>query len=170
MSADDVSGDAPSELPQEPTPGGGGMIELSLQRIVIQDSTDRQHIYLCEREGERGFPILIGSNEALEIHRVVHGVETGRPLTHELVHKTIQGLQANLKRVDIVSLRKNTYYAQLVLGEGLPEEEELEPTLAADPERFVLVDARPSDAIALALRARCPIVVAEDVLAEASQE
>ena len=161
MSAEEANGAAEPE--RDP------MIELSLQRIVIQDNTDRQHIYLSEREGKRGFQILIGSSEALEIHRVVHGIETGRPLTHELVHKTIQGLQASLRRVDIVSLKKNTYFAQLVLGDGLPDQEEsLTLDSSADPEQFVLIDARPSDAIALALRARCPIVVAETVLAEAA--
>jgi len=135
----------------------GEMVELALGRIVIQDGTDRQHIFLREREGERGFPILIGSNEALEIHRVVHGESTRRPLTHQLTFEAISALGATLKRVDIIELRENTFFAQLVLHtEGR--------------ESTAVVDARPSDAIALALRARCPIRVSERVLGEVSEQ
>jgi uncharacterized protein len=131
-------------------------VEMRLSRIVQALNSDRQFIYLVEVDGERGFPIMIGSWEASEMDRIVNGDETKRPLTHQLLHATIKALGAALKRVDIVDLRDNTYFAQLVLENR-----------AGDV--CAVVDARPSDAIALALRAQCPLRVAERVLAVAAQ-
>jgi len=130
------------------------MIDVALSRIVFRDGADRQYIFLSEAEGSRGFPIVIGNNEALEIQRVVHEIQPERPLTHQLTYSVIQALGARIKCVDIVDLKLNTFYAQVVLqdeqGQVLKE-----------------VDARPSDAIALALRARVQIRVAESVLERA---
>jgi hypothetical protein len=133
------------------------MVDVALGRIVICDGADRQYIFLVEREGKRSFPIVIGNNEAGEIHRVVHGIEPERPLTHQLAHASIQALSASLKHVDIVDLRRNTYYAQMVLQNQ-------------QGDVVAVVDARPSDAIALALRARCPIRVARTVFDRACED
>ena len=132
------------------------MIDVALDRIVIRDGTDRQFIYLQERGGERGFPIVIGAAEADEIHRVVHRVETPRPLTHQLAFSAMQALGASLQSVDIVDLRENTYFAHIVLRRNDQSDE------------VTVVDARPSDAIALAMRARCQIRVAAAVLERAA--
>ena len=129
------------------------MIDVRLSRIVIRNGTDQQWIFLSEVDGERGFPIIIGSNEAYEIHRVVTKQQPQRPLTHQLAYASIEALGATLRRVDIVDLRNNTFFAQLVLNDK-----------AGDP---AVVDARPSDALALGLRAQCPIRVAESVLEQA---
>lgn len=134
---------------------GGAMVDVALARIVMQEDADRQYIFLNECGGKRGFPIVIGNNEAGEIHRVVVGLESERPLTHQLCFNTIGALNSSLKRVDIVDLRHNTFFAQLVLQDATGAE-------------TAVIDARPSDAIALALRASCPIRVAEKVLALAS--
>lgn len=137
--------------PQQDSVEDVPMVDVALGRIVIRDGSELQFIYLREVRGERGFPIVIGKAEASEIHRVVHGVESERPLTHQLAYSAIQALGAELVRVDIVDLRNNTFFARLVLrnrGDGAP----------------AFVDARPSDALALALRARCPVRVAEHVL------
>jgi bifunctional DNase/RNase len=131
------------------------MIDVALSRIVIHDGIDRQYIYLSEARGDRGFPIVIGNNEALEIHRVVHAIEPERPLTHQLAYSTIRALGASLKSVDIIDLRKNTFFAHIVLQND-------------DGDVLTVIDARPSDAIALALRARCQIRVAESVMERAS--
>ena len=133
------------------------MVDVVISRIVLRDNADSQYIYLVEQQGTRGFPIVIGSNEALEIHRVVHGREPERPLTHQLCFASIQALGAGIKHVDIVDLHRNTFYAQVVL------QNEAGDVLA-------VVDARPSDAIALALRARCQVRVSEAVLARASND
>ena len=131
------------------------MIDVALSRIVIHDGIDRQYIYLSESRGDRGFPIVIGNNEALEIHRVVHAIEPERPLTHQLAYSTIRALGASLKSVDIIDLRKNTFFAHIVLQND-------------EGDVLTVIDARPSDAIALALRARCQIRVAESVMERAS--
>jgi bifunctional DNase/RNase len=131
------------------------MLDVSLGRIVLRDGMDRQYIYLVEENGTRGFPIVIGNNEALEIHRVVHEIEPERPLTHQLTYATIQALGAAVKCVDIIDLRQNTFFAHIVLqNEG--------------GDVLTVIDARPSDAIALALRAKCQIRVAESVLERAA--
>ncbi len=130
---------------------GVQMVEMSLGRIVIREGADHQYIYLKEKGGERGFPIVIGSSEAWEIQRVVTKVETERPLTHQLTYDIVERLGANLTRVDIVDLSSNTFFARLLLSDS-------------SDELCATVDARPSDAIALALRARCPVHVSLDVL------
>jgi hypothetical protein len=130
---------------------GQKMIGVHLGRVVIRDGADQQYIYLREQGGQRGFPIVIGTSEACEIRRVVHDIRPERPLTHQLTFDTIKALGHRLRRIDIVDLRNNTFYAQLVI-----EDE--------DGEISAVIDARPSDAVALAMRAACPIHVAESVL------
>ncbi|MEM1450936.1 MAG: bifunctional nuclease domain-containing protein [Planctomycetota bacterium] len=135
------------------------LVPLRLVRVVIRESSAEQWIFLEEdsdAESPRGFPIVIGSSEASEIHRIVTGSATPRPLTHQLSLSAIQALGSELVGVDIVDLRSNTFYAQLRLA----------PPNGSDPEGAdeILVDARPSDALALALRAGAKIRVAESVL------
>ncbi len=130
------------------------MVDMALRRIVIREGSDFQYIYLVERDGHRGFPIVIGTNEARELHRVVTRAEVGRPLTHQLALSIVEGLESEVVRCDIVGMHNNTYFAHLVLRS--PNE----------PEGEIEVDARPSDAIALAMRAGAPIRVVEQVLEE----
>ncbi|MEM9800016.1 MAG: bifunctional nuclease domain-containing protein [Planctomycetota bacterium] len=142
-----------------PTPEAHPLVPLRLVRVVFRETSSEQWIFLEEdtdAEPRRGFPIVIGSGEASEIHRVVTDVPTARPLTHQLTLGTIHALGSQLVGVDIVDLRSNTFYAQL----------RLMPPNGADPggAEEILVDARPSDALALALRAGAQIRVAESVL------
>ncbi len=135
------------------------LIPLRLVRVVIRESSAEQWIFLeedTEADDPRGFPIVIGSSEAGEIHRIITEAPTPRPLTHQLTLSAIHALGSELVGVDIVDLRTNTFYAQL----------RLTPPNGADPEgaEEILVDARPSDALALALRAGAQIRVAESVL------
>lgn len=130
---------------------GTTMVDLALRRIMIRDDCERQYIFLQENNGKRSFLIVIGTTEAQEIQRVVLGHKPERPLTHQLAYESIRALGADLKRVDIVDMRNNTYFAQLVLQDTRGD-------LTA------VVDARPSDAVALALRAKCPLRIAESVL------
>jgi hypothetical protein len=127
------------------------MVEMLLSRIVMREDSPQQFIFLTERGGGRGFPIVIGAAEAAEIHRVVTSAESPRPMTHQLAHSILQALDSDIVRCDIVDLRQNTFFAQLILRRKSTNE-------------LAIVDARPSDAIALALRARSPIRVAELVL------
>jgi bifunctional DNase/RNase len=125
---------------------------MELKRIIINEVHDQQVIMLREVEGERSFPIVIGIFEATSIDRRVKGSPTPRPLTHDLVAAVIDQLGGELQDVFICELKDHTYYAKL--------------RIRKDGE-IVEVDSRPSDAIALAVTARVPIYVAEDVLGEA---
>jgi bifunctional DNase/RNase len=127
------------------------MIEVQLGRIVIHEGGESHFILLTEKGGKRQFPIVIGRNEVAEIRRVIANEEVPRPLTHQLAHAIARSLGADVARTEIVNLAHNTFYAQLVLRRD-------------DGGGEIVIDARPSDAIALALRAKAPILVAESVL------
>lgn len=129
------------------------MVEIELGRVVLRQSSinSPQYIYLREVGGPRSFPIVIGFPEAAEIQRILTGVRTERPLTHQLLHDVMEALGARLACVDVVDIRHNTFFARLILVDDLGE------TIA-------VVDSRPSDSIALALRAGCPLRVSEAVL------
>lgn len=137
--------------------GDDRLLEMQLRRIVIRENSDQQYIYLVEKDGERSFPIVIGTSEAFEIRRVLCGVQTERPLTHQLAHELIESLGGRLVGVDIVDLRNNTFYAKLLVESAEGGEQKT-------------LDTRPSDAVALALRAGCPLRVAESVLTEARED
>lgn len=132
----------------------GKFVELLLSRIVMRENADGQYVFLQEKGGQRGFAMLIGLYEAEAIKRIVEARQFERPLTHQLVSAIIKALGAELRRCDIVDLKKGTFYAQLVFQ-------------TPDGNSTAVVDTRPSDGIALALNARAPIRVAEAVLEEA---
>ena len=126
-------------------------VQMELSRIIISEINDQQVIYLREVEGERTFPILIGIFEATSIDRRVKGYPSPRPLTHDLVVSVVENLGAEFQDVVINELKEHTYYAKLrVRYEG----------------ELVEIDARPSDAIAVAVTCQptLPIYVAEEVL------
>ena len=127
---------------------------MHLSRIIISEINEQQFIYLREVDGDREFPIVIGIFEATSIDRRVKNFESPRPLTHDLLVNTVEQLGAELDSVHIHELRETTYYAKL--------------RIKLDGE-FIDVDARPSDAIAVAVtcKPRLPIFVSEEVLDEA---
>jgi len=129
-------------------------VRVDLARIVIQDTSDQQIIFLRERDGEREFPIVIGDAEALAIDRRLKGYKRARPMTHDLMSDIIDALGAELEKIVINDLKNHTFYAKLVLrhrGE------------------VVEIDSRPSDAIALGVASETAIFVSEHVLREVSQ-
>jgi len=128
---------------------------MELKRIVINEVHDQQVVMLREVDGDRSFPIVIGIFEATSIDRRVKGIHSPRPLTHDLLANVVDQLGCELQDIYISDLREHTYFAKL--------------RIRKDGE-LVEVDCRPSDAIALAVTARVPIYVAEEVLAEASGE
>jgi len=134
------------------------MVEMQLSRIVIRESSDHQAIYLRECGGQREFRIVIGIFEAMAIDRRIRERSTPRPMTHDLLANVVRALDAHLDRVVISELRDNTFYARLVLRrdpeDGSPDEEG----------QTIDVDARPSDAISLAVHLDAPIFVDESVL------
>jgi uncharacterized protein len=126
-------------------------VPMELSRIIINEIADNQIIYLKEIDGERQFPILIGIFEATSIRRRVNGEPSPRPLTHDLIVNVVENLGAEFQDVVISELRDHTYFAKLrVRHEG----------------ELVEIDARPSDAIAVAVTCHppLPIFVNEEVL------
>jgi bifunctional DNase/RNase len=130
-------------------------VQMELRRIIISEIHEQQVIALKEVDGDRSFPIVIGIFEATSIDRRVKGIPNPRPLTHDLVASVVEAMGGELQDIFISDLREHTYFAKLrVRHEG----------------ELVEVDCRPSDAIALAVTARVPIYVSEDVLGEALDE
>jgi len=125
------------------------MIQMELSKVLITETSDYQVIWLREKGGERTFPILIGIIEADAIARKLRDVKTLRPLTHDLMANVIIGLGATVDRVVVNSLRKNTFYAKIVLRLNGSSVE---------------IDSRPSDAVAVAVRLEAPIFVEDHVL------
>jgi len=130
------------------------MIAVELSRIIIDEKRADQVIVLKEKQGERQFPIVIGLVEASSIKMKLSGVDLPRPLTHDLLLSTIEGLGARLDRIVIDDLIDETFLAKLVL------------TTREGAETFI--DARPSDSVALALRAKAPIFVEDRVFNQAA--
>ncbi|HXV27383.1 MAG TPA: bifunctional nuclease family protein [bacterium] len=129
------------------------MIELVLNKIKVDESRNEQVIVFREKEGTRFLPVVIGLAEVNAIKMKLSGIKPPRPLTHDLLLETISQLGGKLDRVVIDKLQNNTFYAKLYVKR------------ASDGE--VIVDARPSDSVALALRASVPVYVAEEILGEA---
>jgi len=126
-------------------------VPMELSRIIISEINDQQVIYLKEIEGSRSFPILIGIFEATSIDRRVKGFPSPRPLTHDLICSVVENLGGELQDVVISELRDHTYFAKLRVRQN---------------GELVEIDARPSDAIAVAVTCQppLPIFVNEEVL------
>ncbi len=128
-------------------------VQMELSRIIISEVNDQQVIYLKEVDGDRTFPILIGIYEATSIDRRVKHYHSPRPLTHDLLVGIVESMGAEIQDVMISELKEHTYFARLrIRYEG----------------ELIEVDARPSDAIAVAVTCDppLPIYVAEEVLEE----
>src|ERR1019366_1635332 len=128
---------------------------MELKRIIINEIGDTQIILLREVDGEREFPIVIGLFEVMSIDKRVKGIQFQRPMTHDLICNVVEFLGGDLQDIYINELREHTYFAKL--------------RIRKDGE-ITEVDCRPSDAIAVAVTAKVPIYVAEDVIDEASEE
>lgn len=124
-------------------------IQMELQRIIISEMQDRQIIVLKEVDGERTFPIVIGSAEAYAIDRRLKGIPAPRPLTHDLLANVIEEMGGRIERIEIHNLEDAIFFARIVI---------------AHDGRVIEIDSRPSDAIALGVATMVPIFVAEHVL------
>ena len=126
------------------------MVRVELVKIIIDEKRQDQIIVLKEKDGERQIPVVIGFMEASSIRLKISGVDAPRPITHDLLVNVIEVLGGRLERVLIDKLVDNTFHAKL---EMRSKEGEIK-----------LIDARPSDSIAMAVRFKAPIFVADDVL------
>jgi hypothetical protein len=124
-------------------------VEMVIKGLMVDPITNMPIVLLHDREGARVLPIWIGVFEANAIALQIENQATPRPMTHDLLRNVITDLRAAVDRVVVTELKDNTFYAAIYLQVG---------------EDLVAVDARPSDAIALALRAKAPIFVEDTVL------
>jgi len=128
------------------------LIEMTIKGLMVDPITNMPIVILKDKEGERVLPIWVGIFEANAIALQIENIATPRPMTHDLLRNIITDLEGRVDRVVVTDLKENTFYAIV--------------HLTVRGER-VAVDARPSDAIALALRTRAPILVEETVIENA---
>lgn len=131
------------------------MIELELVGVRVELPHNQPIVLLKEQTGERYLPIWIGAVEATAIAFALQGVETARPLTHDLMRDLLDSLTVSVDRVVVTELRDGTFYAEVQMSQAGESS---------------VVSSRPSDAIALAVRTNTPIYADESVLDEAGIE
>lgn len=129
------------------------VIEMTVAGLTFDQVTRTPIVVLKDSENNLQLPIWIGLLEATAMATELEGIEMARPMTHDLLNNVLGELGGVVKGVAITELKENTYYAVITLVVG---------------EREVVVDSRPSDAIAMALRSKTPIYVAKDVLEQSS--
>jgi uncharacterized protein len=123
--------------------------KMKIGTVLFDQSKGAAVVTLAEEDGERVLPIFIGIPEGMVIFRELNRTPSQRPLIHDLLHTILQGLQTRLEKVVVDSMSDTTFYARLYLRQQ---------------EMLVIADARPSDAVALAVKFQAPLYVAEAVL------
>jgi bifunctional DNase/RNase len=131
------------------------MIEMKVFGLALDEESQVPVLILKDQSEKAVLPIWIGAMEAMAISLALNDVKLPRPMTHDLLLRMIESLDAHVVAIHVTSLSEGTYYAEI--------EVEVEGGIRR-------VDSRPSDAIALALRAKAPILVAESVLAQVANE
>ena len=128
-----------------------GLVEYAVDRVLDETNTDTKILVLTRQDGrEDSFPIWIGAAEGHAIKLALDTTLTPRPMSHDLIKSFMEHLNVRVRRVVIGDVKNSTYYATVYLENNGVERS---------------VDARPSDAISLALRTSAPVYVTEDVLA-----
>jgi len=130
----------------------GDFIEMSVDSIRVHMPTHQHVVILKEKEAERYLPIWIGIHEANAIALKITGITPERPITHDLLVNVLGAVDVQVQRVVVTSLSNEVFYARI---------------LASLDGRNLDIDARPSDAIAVAVRVGAPIFVADEVLDKA---
>lgn len=128
------------------------LIEMTIKGLMVDPITNMPIVILKDKDGDRVLPIWVGIFEANAIALQIENFVPPRPMTHDLLRNIITDLEGQVDRVVVSDLKENTFYAIV--------------HLTVRGER-IAVDARPSDAIALALRTRAPILVEESVIENA---
>lgn len=129
-------------------------VQMELHKIIISEMQDQQIIVLKEVDGERKFPIVIGSTEAYAIDRRLKGIPTPRPFTHDLLATVVETMGGSIHHIEINDLQAHTFFARIHIRQN---------------GKTLEIDSRPSDAIALGIATVVPIFVADHVLEEVSR-
>ncbi len=124
-------------------------IEMTIKGLMVDPITNMPIVILRDKDGHKVLPIWVGVFEANAIALQIENVTPQRPMTHDLLNNVIHDLKADIKKIVVSDLKDNTFYALIHLS------------IAGET---MVIDARPSDAIALALRARSPIYVEDSVI------
>ena len=124
-------------------------VEMSIKGLMVDPVTSMPIVMLHESDGARVLPIWVGVFEANAIALQIENITTPRPMTHDLLRNVIHDLRGNVEKVVVSDLKDNTFYAVLHI---------------MIDDQIVVIDARPSDAIALALRVRAPIFAEDAVI------
>jgi bifunctional DNase/RNase len=125
------------------------VLEVKVKGVTIDPQGNTPVVILEEQQGHRAFPIWIGISEARAIMLAMEGVATPRPLTHALLHNILVDLNVRIGRVIITDMQEDTFYATILLQQG---------------NKTLTIDARPSDAIALALHVHAPVFATKKLL------
>ena len=125
------------------------MIEMKVMGIALDVRTNSPIVVLHDLDNRKALPIWIGSAEASAIIRCIEGLVVARPMTHDLITNIVEKTGYTIEKVIINDVEKETYYATIFLQKD---------------EKVIEIDSRPSDAIAVAMRADAPIYVTENVL------
>jgi bifunctional DNase/RNase len=128
-------------------------LEVKIRGLLVDPTTNSPIVLLKEQDGEGILPIWVGPYEANSIASEIEKLSPQRPMTHDLLKNVIAQIGGVVRRIIVTELRENTFYAVIeIMING----------------QLVLIDSRPSDAIALALRTDCPIFIREEVLEASS--
>ena len=127
-------------------------IEMVVAGLVLDPASNAPIVILKDPEGDRCLPIWIGLSEATAIASALKKVQLARPMTHDLMRSMIEDLGGQVVRVVVTNLQDNTFHANIELKQG---------------DALIVIDARPSDAIAIAVRVSAPISVSKQVLEHA---
>lgn len=130
-------------------PVSSAEVAMHVRGVGLDPATHSPIVVLEETDGERALPIWIGVAEARSIARQMEELESPRPNSHDLAKRLLLGLEASVERVVVTRLSQGTYYALLIVRDG---------------KRRIEIDARPSDAIAIALRVQAPVFARETLL------
>jgi bifunctional DNase/RNase len=128
--------------------------EMKVSGLVMDPQTNTPILILKDLQERTSLPIWIGLLEATSIATELEKIQFPRPMTHDLIRNCFEQLEVKVERIEVCDLKNNTYYALIYLR---------------DNDRLSTIDARPSDAIAIALRTNAPIFVREDVLARSQK-
>ena len=126
-------------------------IEMEVKGVSLDPTTQNPVVILSDKEGKKALPIWIGLPEATAIERELKNIPSQRPMTHDLLHSILGRVQVKVKEMKVVELKEHTYYARLLL------------TLNGET---IEIDARPSDAIIIALKSKAPVFVATKIVDE----
>ena len=131
-------------------------IEMKFFRIAVDETGKNNTVVLKEKKGKRFLPIFIGPNEARSIESELKSEKMPRPMTHDLIINLCKGLNIEIISVFITKIIDSTFYADINFR------------LANGSSEIISIDARPSDALSIAIRAGCTLFCSEELLEEAS--